>query len=208
MLEQSIRNSLQRNPMNIHAKHVWKRVWKWLKHLIGTWLICAILFGLYGWLFAWRTLDYYIPDGEPVEEALEQIMSGAEYASVVDTHARPFVVEMSLDTEGALLIFGAEHTKDPTDPQITEIEKKWQDFVPTFALCESRLGILFPLFMDPVRTFAEPGIENAFESMAVLQVAWDRQFPAGPDWRDVSNQYGLPGFMADMDTNLVRDHHF
>ncbi len=135
--------------MNIHNKHVWKKIWKWLKHLIGAWLICAIVFGLYGWQFAWRTLDYYIPDGEPVEEALEQIMSRGEYAGVVDIHARPFVVEMSLDTGGALLIFGAEHTKDPIDPQITEIEKKWQHFAPTFALCESRLRILFPWFMDP-----------------------------------------------------------
>ena len=272
---------LQRNPMIKQSNHVRSMVWRWIRRLIGAWFICAIAFGLYAWLFAWRTLDHYLPECEPAKETFDQLMDGAEYNGVIDTHARPFVVEMSLDAGGAVLVFGAEHTKDPNDPQITEILKRWENFEPTVALCESRLGILFPHLMDPLRTFAEPGfvhalasqkgipthtweppvdvlvnhllndnsreqvalrmilgpyfsnlrfgkpkvpdafaeefrkkrskwpgIGGAFASMTALQAAWDRHFPAGPDWRDVSDQYGLPGFFADMDINLARDRHF
>ena len=37
--------------------------------------------------------------------------------------------------------------------------------------------------------------------------AWAREFPDGPDWRDVSDQYGLPGFLGEIDLNKARDVH-
>ena len=238
-----------------------------------------LLFGLWGWLFAWRKLPHY-PVSTPV--ALQvPIMTGTEYEQVIQSHPRPYLVEIRLREGGGVLLYGATHTKDPSDPQIADIGKRWIDFRPTVALCESRLGVLFPGLMNPVRTFSEPGavhalarkhriptytwepsaesqvsdllksftkeqvalrfilgpyfsnlrfgrphdpdafveefrrkrslwigIENAFASMDEVQTAWTKHFPEGPDWRDVSDEFGLPGFFADLDTNRVRDEHF
>jgi hypothetical protein len=40
-----------------------------------------------------------------------------------------------------------------------------------------------------------------------IDSAWKTYFPNGPDWRDVSGEQTLPGFLGQMDTNLVRDAH-
>lgn len=53
-----------------------------------------------------------------------------------------------------------------------------------------------------------PGIEQTLPNMQSLQDAWDRHFPDGPDWRTVSDQFGLPGFLNEMDANIIRDRHF
>ncbi|NJN79186.1 MAG: hypothetical protein HC797_01190 [Anaerolineales bacterium] len=53
-----------------------------------------------------------------------------------------------------------------------------------------------------------PGIENAFSSIEDVDVVWKNYFPDGPNWRDVSDEYGLPGFLGEIDTNLARDEHF
>lgn len=209
-------------------------------------------------------------------------MSGAEYEAVISTHPRPYIVEVTAENGGAVLIYGAEHTQDPQDPQIEDIHNRWDDFQPTVALVESQLGILFPVLMDPVETFSEPGavyalarrddvltyswepslevemaallaqpfsqeqialyvvltpyfsnrrfglpddpegmvreavrkrsdwpgIEDVFADVAAVEATWQTYFPDGPDWRDVSDEFGLPGFLADIDGNLARDEHF
>ena len=53
-----------------------------------------------------------------------------------------------------------------------------------------------------------PGIEHVFADVAAVEAAWQSYFPDGPDWRDVSDQFGLPGFLAEIDGNLARDEHF
>lgn len=208
-------------------------------------------------------------------------MSGEQYASVINAHRRPYVYQIEHRTGGTVLIFGAEHSKDPSSPQFVEIRERWNQFRPTIALCESTLGILFPHFMDPVREFGEPGFVHAlaresdlptftwepengslvtqllavhdkqrvaarlilgpyfsnlrhgrpadpagfvdeyrrkrtawtslkgtFSTMAELDKFWRGEFPNGPDWRDVSDQFGLPGFLKDIDLNTPRDEHF
>ena len=52
-----------------------------------------------------------------------------------------------------------------------------------------------------------PGIENAFASLADVDSAWAIYFPNGPDWRDVSDEFGLPGYLGDIDANIARDEH-
>lgn len=52
-----------------------------------------------------------------------------------------------------------------------------------------------------------PGIESAFASLADVDAAWSRYFSDGPDWRDVSDQYGLPGYLGAIDGNITRDEH-
>lgn len=58
---------------------------------------------------------------------------------------------------GAVLMFGARHTRDPDDPAIAGIARAWDEFGPTVALVEGRLGFLLPPFMDPVATYGEGG---------------------------------------------------
>ncbi|MBF8248531.1 MAG: hypothetical protein HW374_1331 [Bacteroidetes bacterium] len=84
-------------------------------------------------------------------------MTSDEYGKVIETHARPYVVEFHGST-GAILLFGAEHTKDPANPQIQQIRESWKTFKPTVALVEGRMGFLFRWFMDPIREFGESGL--------------------------------------------------
>jgi hypothetical protein len=227
---------------------------------------------------AWRPVHEVVLSSE--RRPSDLILSNDSYASLIDTHARPYVFN-SQRGPGQVLVYGAEHVRDPADPRCAEIERAWNEFHPTVALVESRLGIMFPQLMDPVRTFGEPGlvhalarrdgvptytweppvatlvksvldqgftreqvalrmhlgsyfsnlrhgrpkdpeafvrdtfarrnrwpgIEDAFASIADLDAAWKREFPGGPDWRDVSDEFGLPGFLARMDLNLARDQH-
>jgi hypothetical protein len=52
-----------------------------------------------------------------------------------------------------------------------------------------------------------PGIKNAFESLADVDAAWNKYFPDGPDWRDVTDEFGLPGYLGGIDGNIARDEH-
>lgn len=229
-----------------------------------------------GWATAWRRLPHY----EPREIALPPIMDNDAYGLVIDEHERPYVYEISSEG-GAVLVFGAEHTRDPNDPQIADITRRYRAFGPTVVLCESRLGVMFPQLMDPVETFGEVGIvhrlarrsgavsytweprsdvlvrslfdqgftreqaglyfalrsyfsnlrharpsdpeafvadtltermrweglDRVFETVGDVQSAWDEAFPEGPDWRDVSDEHALPGFLSRIDLNIVRDEH-
>jgi hypothetical protein len=231
------------------------------------------------WLIAWRRLPVYLP--ESAIDLPVPLMTGLEYGEVIDTHPRPYVVEIESGA-GGIVLYGAEHTRDPYDPQISDMSRRWTEFRPTVALVESRLGIMFPGFMDPVKTFAEPGavhalaredgiptysweppvevrmrnlfdqgfsaeqialyivlgpyfsnrrfgrpedpeslvaeavrkrgdwpgIEGIFADVDAVEEAWTGYFPDGPDWREVSDQYGLPGFLGRIDGNAARDEHF
>lgn len=42
------------------------------------------------------------------------------------------------------------------------------------------------------------GQENNFKSAADIDLAWKKYFPTGPDWRNVSDENGLPGYLEDM----------
>lgn len=246
-----------------------------LAAVLAVWALAA------AWLLAtaWYSLPGYTPREVPAECA--RILSAQAYGERVAAHARPYVIELGRAERGRVVVFGAEHTKDPQDPQLEAIRSRWDSLRPTIALVESDLGMLFPAFMDPVRTFGEAGfvhalaragsvptrtweppveavmraaldqgfsreqvalrwilnpyvsnlrhgrpadpeafvrdtlgersrvegIAGALTTMADVEAAWRREFPEGPDWRDVSDQYGLPGFLGQMDLNLPRDVH-
>ncbi len=54
-----------------------------------------------------------------------------------------------------------------------------------------------------------PGLEGTIPDMAALDSLWKQEFPSGPDWRDVSDEYGLPGFLPPLfsRSNAIRDEH-
>ena len=123
--------------------------------LLALWGVVVI----WGYLFAWRKVPTYQPS--KTIELPQPLMSSAEYEAVISTHPRPYIVEITVQNDGAIIIYGAEHTNNPQDPQISDIQARWDNFQPTVALVESELGILFPGLMDPVETFSEPGAVHA-----------------------------------------------
>lgn len=53
-----------------------------------------------------------------------------------------------------------------------------------------------------------PGLENAFNDMAELEALWQGDFP-GLDWRDESDEDGLPGYLNEiaLRSGTARDEH-
>lgn len=52
-----------------------------------------------------------------------------------------------------------------------------------------------------------PALDGALSDVSQIDEAWSEEFPDGPDWRDVSDEFGLPGFLGAIDLNAVRDQH-
>lgn len=48
------------------------------------------------------------------------------------------------------------------------------------------------------------GLEDAFDTPAAVDREWKKHFPAGPDWRDVSDERTMPGYL-DKYTAVVND---
>lgn len=212
--------------------------------------------------YFWRSPAYY--DGPAVLSGgvEDRVVGQSEYS---DDHDRPFYFRA-----GNVVVFGAEHTKNPDDPQIALIDELWDQIDPTVALVEGRLGFLAPGFMDPVERYGEsghvlalakehdadaytwemaeeelvaalaerhprervglfmvlrpyfsnlrhgrpddpeafvegflgraeyPSVAGPIADQADIDRIWDRDFPAGPDWRDVSDEHRLPGYLQEI----------
>ncbi|MGH7580972.1 MAG: hypothetical protein ACREM9_12410 [Gemmatimonadales bacterium] len=54
-----------------------------------------------------------------------------------------------------------------------------------------------------------PGLEGTLPSIAAIDSLWSRDFAGGPDWRETTDEYGLPGYLADLfaRSNAIRDEH-
>lgn len=107
----------------------------------------------------WRSPDFYRP--KELKALVPPVMSMDEYTTsgLIDTHARPYVFTITnRHTKGAVLVFGAGHTKDPGDKQFQQMKDAWGQFGPTIALVEGRLGFLFSWIQDPVKTLGEGGL--------------------------------------------------
>ena len=81
-------------------------------------------------------------------------MTYEEYGRV--RHAYPYVFELT-HGKGALLVFGAAHTTDPSDPQVARIAELWRKFRPTLALNEGGDPPALADAAEAVRRFAEGG---------------------------------------------------
>lgn len=51
-------------------------------------------------------------------------MTMDEYEEVSNSHVRPYIFQFET-AKGALLFYGSEHTMDPNDLQLEDIEKKY-----------------------------------------------------------------------------------
>jgi hypothetical protein len=230
------------------------------------------------WQVAWRSPPFY---DAPTAALPVPILTMAQYDALAEGHPRPYVVRAENRT-GALVLFGASHTRDPSDPEIARLRREWAQFRPTVALVEGRLGFLFPYLMDPVEQYGEmgaaaalarsagislysweprrdweiarmldsfpaervalfyvlrpylselrfgrpkdpegfveefrrkrtryPGLEGTLPSVAAIDSVWARDFAGLPDWRETSDEYGLPGYLRQLSdrSNALRDEH-
>jgi hypothetical protein len=83
----------------------------------------------------------------------EGILTWDEYARL-RTFPRTLRIGSS---RGELLYYGARHTRDPQDPQLTEIERLWREFRPTVALTEGGVRPACGSAVEAVTKFGEPG---------------------------------------------------
>ncbi len=127
-------------------------------YILSFFLLTLGLAVWWGWNNIWRSPAFHPADVSDVELSAH-ILTLDEYSEVIDEHARPYVYEVEGD-KGAVLMYGAEHTRDPQDPQIPDIEREWNEFGPTVALVEGRLDFLMEGFMDPVEELGEGGWVN------------------------------------------------
>jgi hypothetical protein len=128
------------------------------KALLGVFLLvlAAVIFLFY---FAWRSPDFY-PIGAECKFSTPP-MTMADYDSVSQSHPRPYIIDIDASKKnpkwGKVLFFGTSHTRDKNDPQLADIEKRWEPFNPNICLVEGRLGFLVPGLMDPVEKYGESG---------------------------------------------------
>lgn len=96
-------------------------------------------------------------------------------SGLIETHARPYIYNIeSKNGKGSVLVFGAEHTKDPKHKQFPMIESEWTESRPTVALVEGRLGFLFSWIQDPVKTLGEGGlVAKLAKSNGVKLYSWE-----------------------------------
>ncbi len=260
------------------------------KVLLGIFLlvIAAVIFLFY---FAWRSPAFY--EGNTECKLTVPPMTMAEYDSVSQSHPRPFIIDIDASKKdpkwGKVLFYGATHTRNPKDPQIADIEKRWDSFDPTACLIEGRLGFLIPGLMDPTEKFGEAGyvyklarrdgvedytweqpldneitavlrkfkpeqvamfyvlrpyfsnlrfgkpnnpdeyvqafiekrtlhpeLQNTIKTVGDIDAIWNREFRGKDkqgkqikDWRETSDEYGLPLWLGDVsaESNFVRNEY-
>lgn len=103
----------------------------------------------------WRSPAYYKVQKEI--NPVYPIMDMVAYDTLGQNHPQPYIYQLS-NGSGSVFVAGIRHTKDPKDPQIDSIRAAWNNFHPTVALVEGRLGFLFSWIQNPVREHGEGGM--------------------------------------------------
>jgi hypothetical protein len=86
-----------------------------------------------------------------------KVMSWKEYSRRSGAYTYPYILSIQTST-GQLLYFGARHTYDPANPQISQIEKLWADFHPDVAFNEGGNPPTESSRDVAVSRYGEPGI--------------------------------------------------
>jgi len=80
-------------------------------------------------------------------------------AALTRNGGEPYVLEIPAGPSGAILYYGASHTRAADHPQIRDIEARWDSFRPTAALCEGRSrGYFFGALIEPFAGLPEPAL--------------------------------------------------
>ncbi len=128
--------------------------------LLAILLIASVL----GWRYRWYTLES-VP-GVTMAPLPVPVLS---YADLNELGNERKTIRLERGA-GALLYIGTHHTRDPDDPQVKEIVRLWDEFQPTVALAESRLGFYVGGLRKGVGMFGEAGAVFALARAAGVPV--------------------------------------
>lgn len=128
----------------------------------------------------WGELPYYEPIEPPRFAATFRTM--AEHRVHMEGRSWPYVLALgpsgsSAVAGPALLYYGSWHTRDPDDPQIAEMRELWEEFEPTVAVTENRLGFYLGALGDGVGMHGEFAIAGELGRRAGIPV-----YTLEPSW--------------------------
>lgn len=103
----------------------------------------------YGWLLLMLSCGV-LATGQNSEQS---ILSYKQYGAI--EHQNPYVLEFKTGS-GRLLFYGAEHTVEPKNPQVGDIENRWAAFQPTTYGEAGLVRFLAGRDQVPVATFEPP----------------------------------------------------
>lgn len=133
-------------------------IFRWIKRtgLIAAFM--AALFGLIVWGWGWWAPPVYSPKG--LVEIVGQPLSSAEHdVRYAHANASGYILHIAPQRasagRGELLFFGALHSKDPRHPQIANLRSVWNEFKPTVALVEGRMGFFVGTTTQGIGVFGE-----------------------------------------------------
>lgn len=127
-------------------------------------LFVAVLIMAIIYLVAWKSPKYY-----KVTQPYNTADSIIPFHLYTGQHDRPYIIRTN-----DLVVFGAQHTRNPNDPELFAMEEAWTELKPTVAMVEGRLGFLLPYFMDPVKTLGEGGLVKALAHRDGVKIYdWD-----------------------------------
>jgi len=89
------------------------------------------------------------------QDSEKSILSYQQYGAI--EHQNPYVLEFKT-ASGMLLFYGSEHTVDPKNPQIGDIENRWHAFQPTVAYNEGGNPPTWEDLGESVRSYGEAGL--------------------------------------------------
>lgn len=96
------------------------------------------------------------------------ILTFAEYAAI--RHPTPYVVDVRHDGR-RLLLFGAQHSSDPSAPLFTQIEAAFTQLVPAFALHEGTPPAVEPEREIAIRRHGEAGLVRYLAAQVGIETA-------------------------------------
>lgn len=180
------------------------------KAILGAVSVVAIVLVILFFRYRWHKLDYYIPE-HPVSFS-SPFRTMAQHDSLMQDKAWPYVLEITTD-RSELLYYGFWHTTNPEDPQIAEIKQLWNEFDPTIAGTENRLGLFVGGLEAGVSYFSEFGALFALARqddipIYTLEPPWEvevAEMKAAFSTADVTLFYTMRVFLSERGEGKTRE---
>ena len=135
-----------------------------IKRLVGIGLASVLLIatglGVYTW-FHWSPAGPVYATSEVAHiELPHRLRNRAEHDAARSRNGgNPYILRIDTEHAGALLYYGASHTRNPAHLQIADITSRWDAFEPTVALYEGRSrGYCYGVLIEPFAGLPEPAL--------------------------------------------------
>ena len=125
-----------------------------------TMLLTLAGLGIYTWLHWSPAGEFFSADQVSHIKLLHRLRNGAEHDAALSRNGgNPYILEIKAYGSGALLYYGASHSRASNHPQIADITARWHEFNPTVALYEGRSrGYFYGALIEPFAGLPEPAL--------------------------------------------------